>query len=405
MKTGLESRSTDTGSTLIGLVSGGRPIHVAVSNGNSDALETLLKLGVDANLTCLDGNSPLHHAAQYDNHTIAAQLLEARASPDALNRTQQTPLIIAAANGANQVASVLMALRYDTTTVDSSGRTALHYAAQQPEVEVFVKFFDAGFDPYQPDEENHSPVYYALSQSSLATFVYANCLDLSHLHSVQDGFQMPALPPGTWALRQFLRYASDDVRSQYMSWSAAPAIPSLIHYAILNDTVSVGVCIEAGADLEIRRHNGDTAVLAACRAASLDCVIFIVRQGAQLQYEDRERTLNVYRAAYGRSEIIEWLLVSRWTDQRKLASEPAHSEEHIRHRAWTGVRTIKIPLRGEYTRPKGSSLLDHAKYLHSVARKGWKILVPLGWDVIAHLVQLPSEVAETARAPQHDVFR
>jgi len=403
LKFSFESLSTETASSLNGLVPGGRPLHVAVSNGNSGAIKTLLELGVDTNLTCVFGNTPLHHAARFDRCAIASKLLEGGAAPNAIDRMQRTPLMIAARNGATQIVSMLMELGYNPRIADCHGQTALHHAAQQPNIEVFTKLLNAGWDPYQLDNENRSSICYALSQRSLDTFVYAHSLDLSHLCSVQDGFQMPLLPPGIWTLRQFLGYASTTIRRQYMAWSSARDIPPLIHYAITEGQRALSVCIEAGADLEVKRHNGDTAVLAACRAGVLSTVAYLVHQGARLQYEDQGRTFSVYRAAYGRPEIIEWLLVNRWTDQPKLASEPANSEEHTRHRAWTGVRTVMIPLRGDYTRPRGSSLLDHAEYLHRVARKGWRILVPLGWDTIAHLVQLPSELEGIERAPQHSV--
>jgi len=364
----------------------------------------MLKRGVDTNLMSANGTSPLHHAAQIDHYEIALKLLEGGSAPQAMNRMQQTPLMVAARRGATRIVSMLMKLGCNPRIADCHGQTALHHAAQQPNIEVFSKLLNAGWDPYQLDNENRSSVYYALSQRSLDTFVYAYCFDLSHLCSVHDGFQMPALPPGMWTLRQFLGYASATVRCQYMTWSSARILPSLIHYATTESQIGLDVCIKAGADLEVKRHNGDTAVIAACRVGSFTTVAYLVRRGVKLEYEHQGRAINVYLAASERPEILKWLLVNRWTDQPKLASEPANSEEHTRHRAWTGVRTVRIPLRGDYTRPKGSSLLEHAEYLHRVARKGWRILVPLGWDTIAHLVQLPSELAGNGRAPQHSVF-
>jgi hypothetical protein len=165
----------------------------------------------------------------------------------------------------------------------------------------------------------------------------------------------------------------------------------LIEGAIDDDPNKLDTCIKVGAELETRTDDGDIELLAACRAGGLSSVEYLVRQGAKLGCEHKGRTSNVYRAAYGRSNVIEWLLVERWTNQSKLASESTNSRELAQCRFWTGVRTVMIPLRGDFERPKGSSLLDHARYLHSFAKGGWRILVPLGWDTIAHLVPLAGE--------------
>ena len=118
---------------------------------------------------------------------------------------------------------------------------------------------------------------------------------------------------------------------------------------------------------------------------------YFVQQRAKLEYEHRSRTLNAYIAAYGHPEIIKWLSVERWTGQGKLGGGPANKEEQVRCQSWTWVRTVMIPLRGNYERPRGLSLFHHAKYLHEVAKEGWRILVPLGWDTVANLVPLPGD--------------
>jgi len=234
-----------------------------------DAIEVMPKLGVDTNLTSVNGTSPLHHAAQIDHHEIAMKLLEVGSAPHAMNRMQQTPLIVAARRAATQIVSMLMKLGCNPRIADCHEQTALRHASQQPNIEVFLKLLNAGWDLYQLDNENRSSVYFALSQRPLDTFVYAHCFDLSDLYSVQDGFQMPALPPGMWTLRQFLGYASATIRCQFLAWSSARMVPPLIHYAITDGQRALSICIKVGADLEMKHHNGDTAVLAACRLESL----------------------------------------------------------------------------------------------------------------------------------------
>ncbi|CAN9445364.1 unnamed protein product [Alternaria alternata] len=389
LKAGLESQGTDIDGVSVPKVrSGCSTLHVAVMNNKPDAIDALLEYGVDANVRDANGGSPLHYAAHAGSSILVEKLLEAGAKPDAVDCLQKTPLMIAARAGAKQAASMLVEHGASLTAVNYVGRTALHYAARGQSTETFIFLLDSGCDPYQLDDEKHSPVYYSLSQNRLATYIYAHCLDLTHL---VDSDEIPIIGPGIHALRSFFFYSSKLAGSQFLTMRNKRGDTVLIENTIWGDPDRIRVCTKAGMQLETTRINGDTALLAACRAARLSSVAYLVRQGAKLEYEHGGRTFNAYVVACEHPEIIEWLLVKRWTEQGRLGSEPANSGEQAQSHLWTGVRTVKIPLRGDYERPEGSSLLDHAIYLHGIAKEGWRILVPLGWDTVANLVPLSGE--------------
>ncbi|CAN9446938.1 unnamed protein product [Alternaria alternata] len=389
LKAGLESQGTDIDGVSVPKVrSGCSTLHVAVMNNKPDAIDALLEYGVDANVRDANGGSPLHYAAHAGSSILVEKLLEAGAKPDAVDCLQKTPLMIAARAGAKQAASMLVEHGASLTAVNYVGRTALHYAARGQSTETFIFLLDSGCDPYQLDDEKHSPVYYSLSQNRLATYIYAHCLDLTHL---VDSDEIPIIGPGIHALRSFFFYSSKLAGSRFLTMRNKRGDTVLIENTIWGDPDRIRVCTKAGMQLETTRINGDTALLAACRAARLSSVAYLVRQGAKLEYEHGGRTFNAYVVACEHPEIIEWLLVKRWTEQGRLGSEPANSGEQAQSHLWTGVRTVKIPLRGDYERPEGSSLLDHAIYLHGIAKEGWRILVPLGWDTVANLVPLSGE--------------
>ncbi|KAF7672905.1 hypothetical protein GT037_008856 [Alternaria burnsii] len=390
LKAGLERYATDIDAvSLTGLESGFTTLHVAITSGNSEAVDVLLKYGVDAGVKDENGFSPLHYAAAADNSILVEKLLKAGARLDAIDFFQKTPLISAARRGAVQAASTLVEHGADLVTTDLAGQTALHHAARKQKLGMFMFLLDAGSDAYQLDDKRHSPVYYALSQAQLATYVYARCLSLAHIFCADIA---PKLGPGIHALRSFLCYCSETTRRSYLTMATEDGDTVFIDHAIYDGPDYIQVCIKAGAQLEATRNNGDTALLAACRAGRIPSVAYLVRHGAKLEYGYQGRAFNAYIAASRHPEIVRWLLVERWTEQGKLGSEPANSGEEAQCQPWTGVRTVKIPLRGDYERPEGLSLLDHVKYLHGVAKGGWRILVPLGWDTIANLVQLPGEV-------------
>lgn len=150
--------------------------------------------------------------------------------------------------------------------------------------------------------------------------------------------------------------------------------------------------IGLGADFELRNRAGDTALLVASRIGRLSSVMFLVRLGATMNYTHEGQAKSIFDAAQSFPNILQWLLVDRWTDQGKLTSQTFNSETHMEFRLWTGVRTVEIPLRGRFERPMGSSLMEHAKHLHRVANDdGWRCMVPLGWETVAHLVPLSGE--------------
>jgi ankyrin repeat protein len=357
-------------------------------NGRLDAVTVLLKLGVDPNVRDRTGASPLHYAVIVKENAITKRLLEAGAKSNAVTIMQETPLMIAAKAGAMQAIPMLVGGEGDSIAVDRRGQTALHYAAQQPSLDVFVFLLNAGWDPYQIDDEKRSPLYYALSQTQLVSYILAHRLDLTQISCV-DKFSNPGLR--FRVLRLLLCYLDKATRTSFLAMETVNGDTIFTRGAIYGGLYHVHACIKAGAQLEATRNNGDTALLATCRAGQLSSAAYLVRQGAKLEYEHQGRTLNAYLAACGHPEIIRWLLVERWTEQGKLGSESANSGEQAQCQSWTGVRTVKIPLRGDFERPKGSSLFDHAKYLHEVAKEGWRILVPLGWDTVANLVPLPGE--------------
>jgi ankyrin repeat protein len=340
------------------------------------------------NVRDVDRCSPIHYAAKNDDSNLIEKLLEAGARPDAIDFMQQTPLMIAASIGAMHAASTLVKHGANLAAGNFVGGTALHYCAQKDSVEMFVLLLDSGCDPYQLDDKEYSPLYYALSSSQLATYIYARCLDLSHILCAD---RFPDVVSGTHAMHSLLRYFSEADRHKLMTMRMKNGDTVLADCALYDDPDDIRAYIKAGAHLEATCKNGDTALLAACRVGHLPPVACLVRQGAKLEYEHHGRMLNVYKAACGHPEIIKWLLVNRWTEQGKLGSEPTNSEEHIQCEPWTGVRTVNIPLRGDYERPEGSSLFDHAKYLHGVVKGGWRILVPLSWDTVENLVPLPGE--------------
>jgi ankyrin repeat protein len=285
LKAGLESLATESDKVSIPeLQPGCATLHVAAMSNSPDAIDLLLKYGVDANVKDATGRSPLHYAVQADSSILIEKLLKAGARPDAVDVFQKTPLMAAAEFGAIHAASTLLKHGANLAAVNLAGENAMHNSYQGINIKMLMFLLDSGCDPYQLDNRNHSPVYYALPCRDLATYIYARCLDLSHMVNEDH---VPMIGPGIQALRLFLSYSSKASRSLFLTMRNEDGDTVLIESAIGSGPDFIQVCVKAGAQLELTRKNGDTALLAACRVGQLPSVAYLVRQGAKLEYKHR----------------------------------------------------------------------------------------------------------------------
>jgi len=391
----LESRSpTESDESNRWLVPGGTALHVAAWHRKPKAIELLLDLGADIDAKDHYGSTPLHIAARAGWTEGVERLLQRAATPRKFDYMQITPFLTAATalNGGVKVMSLLATREPDRVSVDREGRTALHHAALARKLEAFSYLLSAGWDPHQLDKKGRSPIHYALSHTQLASYIYAICLEPTHLLPESGEIEGFMAAPGKFGSRFFYRWFPETARLRYLNSPLSSGDTPLINSAMYADIDGMHIRIRAGADLEVRSRDGDTALIAACRRGRLLAVAYLVRQGSKLEYTHENQPISALEAASGFPDIIKWFLVDRWTDQIKLTDHAFNGNEHTPLRAWAGIRTAKIPLRGKFERPEGSSLLDHAKYLHGVARDGWRVMVPLGWDTIAHLVPLLGEL-------------
>jgi len=386
------SASAATGNIDQKIVLGGTALHTAVWNKKLEAVGLLLDFGADAHAKDSLGYTPLHSAARAGCVHSAAKLLQHGASPRALDHSRQTPFMVAARSGATETMAFLIGHENDKRLTDLNGQTAHHHAAQQPRLEPFIYLLDAGWDPYQLDAFDRSPLYYALQNLRLASYIYAKCLDLTHLLSNKN-LPQPPIKLSAGGQRMFYRHFPQTARLRYLNNISSDGPPPLTLSAWNADIEGLRIRIRAGADLEFRGREGDTALITACRSGRLPSVTHLVRQGSKLAYIHKGRLINAMEAADGQPEVVKWFLVDQWTDQNKLTDYAFNSDKHERTGYWSGVRTVGIPLRGIFTRPTGSSLLQHAKILHGIARNsGWRILVPLNWDAVANFIALPGEL-------------
>jgi ankyrin repeat protein len=382
------------------LVPGGTALHVAAWNGNSYALEILLAHGADVNAKARNGETPLHQAVNAGFATIVVQLLQHGAAPRRPDSEYITPFMVACRLAEIELMKTLIQFEEDKTAVDIHGRTALHHAAQKAQLQAFVYLLDAGWDPYQLDRSLCSPIYYAIEHPRLATYIHAKHLDISHLAVNLEKRRGSPFHSSSTAARCFYRRFPESARLRYLNTQAMGQTTPLMELAMIGVVEDMRDRILAGADLEVCDPVLGTALTISCHSGQLSSAKFLVRQGAKLECMIKGRVVTALQAASGHPDIVQWFLVDQYLDQGKLMNNLFNSEHEPEVRPWSGVRKVQIPLCGRYERPMEVSLEEHAWNLHSnvIPRDGWRVLVPLGWDTVAHFTPLPAELGHRTSA-------
>ena len=119
----------------------------AVRAQDADAVEALLRAGLDVNAPSADGATALHWAAYHDAVGLADRLLAAGGDVDASNDYGVTPLSLACDNGSAGMVNRLLEAGADADAARSTGETPLMTCARTGNVAAVRALLDAGANP------------------------------------------------------------------------------------------------------------------------------------------------------------------------------------------------------------------------------------------------------------------
>ena len=118
----------------------------AVQRQDRAAVRTLLKEGVDVNVSRADGATALAWAVHWDDQETADLLIRAGADVDAANELGVTPLMLAARNGSAAMIEKLLRAHAGPNVARSTGETALFW----PRAQASPRGSDCCWPPVQP---------------------------------------------------------------------------------------------------------------------------------------------------------------------------------------------------------------------------------------------------------------
>jgi len=345
-------------------LSGGRrpALCLAVERGHSKLVRLLLARNCSTTLADRGGLSPLHLASSYGFVQVAEILLDNRADINmaASGGLGDTPLHMAVSCGQLAVAEYLVSRGADVSRRNADGKTVLMVAAARGQLALVRLLVEAGADVTAVDRAGNTALL-------LHTAMPTRCLDPEIVSLLLGpGVALRGNSLGCFPILEVLR-----------SSGAAAPVPgnSNTHLSVLK------LLIAAGADLDVQNCCGSTPLLVACANCDWAAARILVRAGASPDVTDGLGRSAIYlsleQANYQLADLflaagsegasgpterqLEWLgpAVRAWlAGRRKAARSLRYTARLALRRLWG--RSVD---RGLDTAPIPPSLKQYVYYL------------------------------------------
>lgn len=236
-----------------------------------------------------DGKTPLFIACSYGfqnefhNHFGIAQLLiERGADVNLANNLGQTPLYMAACWGRWNIVALLIENGADLDVMVNEGRTALHIAA------FSVPHLSEGNKKYGNYFRNNKHHSYHLAKTYMERVMMEAQGYLEFLPKVTQHYETLSSSPID---------PREDIPDNIMD--------IIVYY---NHFATVVELVKAGAELELKDANGDTALARAAFCGHLAMVKFLVNQGADVDAVNNfHQSVMDLAAVYKNTRVVDFL--------------------------------------------------------------------------------------------------
>lgn len=349
------------------LLDGYTPLHIASRNDNEDAARLLTRVGVTIDSQSKNGSTPLHIAASRGSISVLKHLLACGANPRSRDRSNMTPAMSAVYEGQMEVLVQLENHGVDITQPTRTDQNLLNLALQSSSAPMLAYLLQKSC-PSTKDIFGNLPLA-GLWRSNIQT----RCLALnSTMATTGDSDHIERLGADqliedgqTSLLKKLFKRLSHQsrCRANISSQSDPAKMTPLCKGAVAGQVGAMALLIDFGAHIEVESWGRGTPLMAACAAGRLCAVEFLVRHGARETYVNNERSFSALEEAKHFSGIRRWLLVDRYTQQRKIGNGSEGGSESDGRGFWAGLKTFEVPLTRQWGRFGDESTLDHLRRL------------------------------------------
>ena len=250
--------------------SGATALFMASQNGHLKIVRLLLGAGANPNLQRGDGETALHKASQDGFPQIVSLLLKADANPELQSRDGATAIMLASQNGYSNVVNRLLKGRANPIHQSTNGVTALFLASQNGHTEV-VKLLLPAIG--QMADEGRKAVN----------------------HQMQDG------------------------RTALMQAHPHPEVVQLL--------------LRHGADTDVQKEDGWTALMFACQEGYLETVELLLASGADPSISNHGGVTAPMIASYfGHQDIVDLLQAMELSRSSLAQPSPSSPAQPVKRR-------------------------------------------------------------------------
>lgn len=358
--------------------------------------------------------TPLHMAAASDNVESARLLLDNLANMEAVDRENMTPLNCAAKSGSFRVLQLLLHHNANLESKDVNGWTPLMNVCVYGGYTAFELL--AAHDPPRDQADYIGNNLLAISTDSrgdgkldlsIFNFLLENGVDLHHenIHGISAAHHILAnksqahirlvlqryptllypsrihwLDPKKWnglgrssgvmsvvrSLRLLHRYFGAEQVTGAVIGRVGPGGYSFLWLAAsLGSLDEIRLLLSIGSNMEHEAGGEGTPLVAACAYRRLEAVKLLVRHGARLSYESRGNRRSAVAATQRFPEILSWLFVGRFTDQRRL-QDSGRDECSSSFSVWSGIRQVGVLMQWQWKQGRHETMMDYARRLHGI---------------------------------------
>ena len=182
------------------------PLMIAASNGNTKALNKLIKKGADVNAKDELGYTALAFAARWPRHRMLESLVLAGADVNVSDHIGWTPLHWAVRVESLRSVILLLNAGANPNVKTDDGLAPLHLAVEGQMYEIVTNLLDRGADTEITDMNGATPLHWAASSEAEYDFVYELLVNAGADESITDSNGMTP-PDRRLASRHYFRYA------------------------------------------------------------------------------------------------------------------------------------------------------------------------------------------------------
>lgn len=341
----------------------------------------LLDHGADINALDHETMTPLQVAVESEppkEFPAAKLLLHHGAALESRNRVGRTAVTLASTRGNTALVRLLNEAGADLMAADFDSRNCVHLAADCEHLELFVWLVSRGLELHAKSSLGWPAIQYASFHGVFSSFLL-NCghafenIEAVTYMTIEDFMNLgPACL--SQHLNMYLRRLGLERLRALANLEPADSWSPLCMSASVGQTLAVTNILRLGADVDFEGSPHGSALMAACSSGRLESVRILVRHGAAISYLGNHGIRLAIGAAKNHKPILSWLLVNRFTEQRKLsepasANSAADSAEDMK--PWSGIVKKELTIAGIVERQVHESARGYWSRLMAVKR-GWQ---------------------------------